>query len=184
MSIILHLRFELTTVKAMMNCETIYNFISQMKIKELNFQKNVNVSSDLKTLNDTFLKCYEEHFLQIEMIDANEHEIRIKQTIIVANMTKIDIILSFFWLKKLNSNIDWFSSMIRWRIDNAENIRKRVHAAIVENDSKFKNFESTSFNKNDAKNVAKNRQNIDITIINQLIFEKYYRRKNVQAFVL
>ncbi len=55
---------------------------------------------------------------------------------------------------------------------------------IVENDSKFENFESTSFNKNDAKNVAKNRQNVDITIINQLIFEKYCKRKNVQAFVL
>jgi hypothetical protein len=65
-------------MKAMMNCEAIYNFISQMKTKELNLQKNVNVSSDLKTLNDTFLKCYEEHFLRIEMIDANEHEIRIK----------------------------------------------------------------------------------------------------------
>jgi myo-inositol-1-phosphate synthase len=78
-----------------MNCETIYNFISQMKIKELNLQKNVSVSSDLKTLNDTSLKCYEEHFLRIEMIDANEHEIRTKQTVIVANMTKVDMILSF-----------------------------------------------------------------------------------------
>ncbi len=83
-------------MKTMMNCEAIYNFISQMKIKELNLQKNVNVSSDLKTLNDIFLKCYEEHFLRIEMIDANEHEIRIKQTIIVANMTKVDMILNFF----------------------------------------------------------------------------------------
>jgi myo-inositol-1-phosphate synthase len=95
MSITLYLRFELTTMKMMMNCETIYNFISQMKIKELNLQKNVNVSSDLKTLNDIFLKCYKEHFLRIEMIDANEHEIRTKQTIIVANMTKIDMILNF-----------------------------------------------------------------------------------------
>ncbi len=94
MSITLYLRSELITVKAMMNCEAIYNFISQMKIKELNLQKNVSVSSDLKTLNDTSLKCYEEHFLRIEMIDANEHEIRTKQTIIVANMTKIDMILS------------------------------------------------------------------------------------------
>ncbi len=79
-----------------MNCETIYNFISQMKIKELNLQKNVNVSSNLKTLNDTSLKYYEEHFLRIEVIDANEHEIRTKQAIIVANMTKIDMILNFF----------------------------------------------------------------------------------------
>jgi hypothetical protein len=55
---------------------------------------------------------------------------------------------------------------------------------IVESDSKFENFESTSFNKNNAENVAKNRQNVDITIISQLTFEKYCKRKNVQAFVL
>ncbi len=74
----------------MMNCETIFNFISQMKIKELNLQKNVNVSSNLKTLNDIFLKCYEEHSLRIKMIDANKHEVCKKQTIIVANMTKVN----------------------------------------------------------------------------------------------
>jgi hypothetical protein len=55
---------------------------------------------------------------------------------------------------------------------------------IVESDSKFENFENTSFNKDDAKNVAKNRHNVDITIINQLIFEKYCKRKNVQSFIL
>jgi hypothetical protein len=55
---------------------------------------------------------------------------------------------------------------------------------IVESDSKFENFESTSSNENDAENVAKNRQNVDIAVINQLTFEKYCRRKNVQAFVL
>jgi hypothetical protein len=37
---------------------------------------------------------------------------------------------------------------------------------IVENDSKFENFESTFFNKDDSKNVAQNRHNVDITIIN------------------
>jgi hypothetical protein len=55
---------------------------------------------------------------------------------------------------------------------------------IVESDSKFENFESTSFKKDDAKNVAKNRHNVDITIISQLTFEKYCKRKDVQAFIL
>jgi hypothetical protein len=74
--------------------------------------------------------------------------------------------------------------MIQWRIDNVKNIRKKIHAMIVESDSKFKNFESTSFNKNDAKNVAKNRHNVDETVINQLTFEKYCKQKDVQAFIL
>jgi hypothetical protein len=55
---------------------------------------------------------------------------------------------------------------------------------IVESDSKFENFESTFSNKDDAKNVAKNRHNVDITIINQLTFEKYCKQKDVQAFIL
>jgi hypothetical protein len=53
---------------------------------------------------------------------------------------------------------------------------------IFENDSKF--FESTSFIRNDAKNIIKNRQNVDIAIISQLIFEKYCKQKNVQVFIL
>jgi hypothetical protein len=94
------------------------------------------------------------------------------------------MILNFSLLKKLNSNINWFSNMIRWRIDNVKNTRNKVHAVIVENDSKFKSFEITSFNKNDTENIAKNRHNVDITIISQLTFVKYCKRKNVQAFVL
>jgi hypothetical protein len=137
-----------------------------MKIKKLNLREIVNVLSKLKTLNDILLKCYERHFLRIEVIDAFKQKVRAKQTIIVVDMTKIDMILSFSWLRKLNSNIDWFSNMMRWRINNAENTRKRVHAVIVESDSKFENFEITSFNKNDAKNIAKNRRNVDIAIIN------------------
>jgi antirestriction protein len=78
MSIIFYLRFELTTIKTMMNCEIIYNFISQIKIKKLNFQKNVNVLLKLKILNDIYLKCYKEYFLRIKIMNANEHEIRIK----------------------------------------------------------------------------------------------------------
>ncbi len=161
MSIILYLRFELITMKTMINYKTIFNFISQMKIKEWNLQKIVNVSSKLKTLNDTLLKCYDEHILRIEMIDVTNHEICTKQTIIVVNMTRIDMILNLSWLRKLNSDIDWFSSMIRWRINNA-NTRKKVYAVIFENDSKC--FESTSFIKNDAKNNAMNRHKIDIAI--------------------
>ncbi len=53
---------------------------------------------------------------------------------------------------------------------------------IFENDLKC--FESTSFIKNNAKNIAVNQHKIDITVINQLIFEKYCKRKNVQIFVL
>ncbi len=96
MLITLYLRFELTTIRAMINCKTIFNYISQIKIKEENLQKIVNVLSKLKTLNDTFLKCYDEHILRIEVIDVTSYEIRTKQTIIVADMKRVHMILNFF----------------------------------------------------------------------------------------
>ncbi len=142
----------------------------------MKYSKIVNVSSKLKTLNNISLKYYNEYILRIKVIDITNHEIRTKQTIIVVNMTIIDMILNFSWLKKLNSNIDWFSSMIRWKINNV-NIRKKTYAMIFESDLKC--FESSLFIKSDVKNIVMNRHKIDIIIINQLIFEKYYKRKNV-----
>jgi hypothetical protein len=108
----------------MIDCDATFNFIFQMKIKKWNLQKIVDVSSKLKTLNDFFFKCYEAHILRTKIIDSSKQKIRIKQTIIVANMTKIHMILNFFWLKKLNSDIDWFFVIIRWRIENAKKISK------------------------------------------------------------
>ncbi len=51
-------------------------------------------------------------------------------------------------------------------------------------ENNLKCFEITSFINNDAKNIAMNRYKIDISIINQLIFKKYFKQKNVQVFVL
>jgi hypothetical protein len=79
----------------MINCDATFNFIFQMKIKKWDLQKFVNVSLELKTLNDILFKCYETHVLRIEVIDSSKRKIRIKQTIIIADMTKIDMILSF-----------------------------------------------------------------------------------------
>ncbi len=39
-----------------------HNFIAQMKIKELNFKRIVNVPSDLIQLNETSLQIYEAFF--------------------------------------------------------------------------------------------------------------------------
>jgi hypothetical protein len=119
-TIILYLNIEQKTIRIMINCDATFNFIFQMKIKKWDLQKFVNVSFELKTLNDILFKCYETHVLKIEVIDSSKREIRIKQTIIVADMTKVDMILNFFWLRKLNSDIDEFFVIMRWRIENTK----------------------------------------------------------------
>jgi hypothetical protein len=130
-TMILYLSIEQKTIRIMIDCDATFNFIFQMKIKKWDLQNIVDVSSKLKTLNDIFFKCYEAHVLKTKMIDSLKREIRIKRTIIVANMTKIHMILNLFWLKKLNSDIDWFSVIMRWRIENAKKSQKRIHAMIV-----------------------------------------------------
>jgi hypothetical protein len=182
---ILYLNIEQKTIRAMIDCDATFNFIFQMKIKKWDLQKIVDVSSELKTLNDTFLKCYEAHVLRTKVIDSSKRKIRIKQTIIVADMTEIHMILSFLWLKKLNSDIDWLSVIMRWRIENAKKSQKRIHAMIVAIDTKIIAKSST---RNDAQSKSSvendtNLQDLNIAVINQLTFEMYCRRKNVQVYI-
>jgi uncharacterized metal-binding protein len=170
----------------MIDCDATFNFIFQMKIKKWDLQKIVDVSSELKMLNDILFKCYETHVLKTKMIDLSKRGIRIKQTIIVANMTRIHIILSFLWLKKLNSDIDWFFVIKQWRIENAKKFQKRIHVMIVAINTKIIANSST---KNDVQNKLlidndTNLQNSNITVINQLTFEMYCKRKNVQIYIL
>jgi hypothetical protein len=152
----------------MINCDATFNFIFQMKIKKWNLQKIVDRSSKLKTLNDIFFKCYEAHVLKTKMINSSKRKIRIKQIIIVANMIKIYMILNLFWLKKLNSNIDWFFVIMRWRIENAKKFQKRFHVMIVAIDTKII---AKSSMKNDAQNKSSiendtNLQDSNIAVIN------------------
>jgi hypothetical protein len=169
----------------MIDYDATFNFIFQMKIKKWDLQEIIDVSLKLKTLNNIFFKCYEAHVLKTKIIDSSKWEIRIKQTIIVADMTKIHMILNFFWLKKLNSNIDWFFVIMRWRIENAKKFQKRTHVIIVAINTKIIAESST---KNDAQSKSSveddtNLQNLNIIIINQLTFEMYYQKKNVQIYI-
>jgi hypothetical protein len=150
-TIILYLNIEQKTIRVMIDCDVTFNFIFQMKIKKWNLQKIVDVSSKLKTLNNILFKCYEAHVLKTKIIDSSKREIRIKQTIIVADMTKIHMILNFLWLKKLNLNIDWFSVIMRWRIENAKKFQKRIHVIIVAIDTKVIEKSST---RNDAQSKS------------------------------
>ncbi len=90
----------------MINNEAIYNFLSQLLIKKWNLTNIENVSSRLKQLNETSLRVYDNHVLEVEMIDNDDRESRVMHIMLSANMIKIDMILRMFWLKKLNSNIN------------------------------------------------------------------------------
>ncbi len=85
----------------------------------------------------------------------------------------------------MNSDIDWFFVIIRWRIENAKKFQKRTQAMIVAIDTKIIAKSST---KDDAQNKSSiendtNLQDSNIAVINQLAFEMYCKRKNVQVYI-
>jgi hypothetical protein len=91
--IVLYHGTRLTNISAMIDCEITHNFISQIKVKELNLKETGAVSLELKQLDDTPLQVYEAHSLDIEVKDHESREKRAIYTMIGVNMTGIDMIL-------------------------------------------------------------------------------------------
>ena len=54
---------ELITFKIMIDSRAIFNFIFQIKIKKMKLEKFDNISNDLKTLDKSSLRVYQEHTL-------------------------------------------------------------------------------------------------------------------------
>jgi hypothetical protein len=90
----------------MINNETIHNFLSQLLIKKWDLTNIESVSSSLKQLNKISLQVYNNHILEITVIDNDDRKSRVTHILLSANMIEIDMILRMFWLKKLNSNIN------------------------------------------------------------------------------
>ena len=87
---------ELITFKIMIDLRTIFNFISQIKIKKMKFDEFDNISSDLKTLDETSLRVYQEHTLQVNVSNNSDRERFDNHKILNVVMIEIDMILNFF----------------------------------------------------------------------------------------
>jgi hypothetical protein len=74
---------------------------------------------------------------------------------------------------------------MRWRIENAKKFQKKTHVMIVAIDTKII---AESSMKDDAQNKSliendTNLQDSNIAVINQLTFEMYCKKKNVQVYI-
>jgi hypothetical protein len=83
------------------------------------------------------------------------------------NMTSIDMILRLSWLKKENSNIDWFMRRFRWRFEEKDVNDEKMIANYVREDKIVinRNKESTKL--------------INITIVDKNEFNEICRYENV-----
>ena len=66
------IKIETTTFDAIINNETIRNFMSQLKIQKLNFSFFVEMNVKLCTMNDTSLHMYEKHNLRVNVTNAQK----------------------------------------------------------------------------------------------------------------
>ncbi len=77
----------------MIDCKITKNFISQFKIKKLNFENNLSIKKDLKTLNETSLQTYHVHNVRFDVLDTKDHCHQDEDEFIKANMNEIEMIL-------------------------------------------------------------------------------------------
>ncbi len=80
-------------LRVMIDCEVTKNFISQFKIKKLNFEDNLSIKKDLKTLNETLLRIYHAHNVRFDVLDTEDHCHQNEDKFIKANMNEIEMIL-------------------------------------------------------------------------------------------
>jgi hypothetical protein len=66
---------------------------NQLKIKKLNFEDNLSIKKDLKTLNETSLRTYHAHSVRFDVLDTENHYHQNEDEFIEANMNEIEMIL-------------------------------------------------------------------------------------------
>jgi methionine synthase II (cobalamin-independent) len=60
-------------LRVMIDYEATENFINQLKIKKFNFEDNLSIKKDLKTLNETSLCIYHAHNVRFDVVDTENH---------------------------------------------------------------------------------------------------------------
>lgn len=102
-------------IKTMIDCDAIWNFLFQLKIKKLILLFFFEINVRLCTVDEIHLKIYKNHVLTINLQNV-ENKTRAKtQKFVNANIVKIKIILNLFWLKIHNSNINWITKKFLWQ---------------------------------------------------------------------
>ncbi len=84
---------QIVRMRVMINSNVIENFINQLKIKKLDFQNEISIKSNLKILNDIFLKTYHAHNMRLIVTNNKNFVHQKKHITIEINMNEIDMIL-------------------------------------------------------------------------------------------
>ena len=84
---------KLIYIKIMMNNDVTFNFISQLKMKELNIINIEKILKKLKILNNILLRVYQAHIFKIKIIDETNQQRIDDETLLKIDMIEINMIL-------------------------------------------------------------------------------------------
>ena len=111
--------FKTREIKCLINSEAKKNFISQVLIKDAQLFENVEFSLKMQIVNECIIISYNTQKFSIAIIDSFEYRKNDRYQFYVVNMRDYDMILKLSWLKKINSNIQWFDHIWIYREDRA-----------------------------------------------------------------
>ena len=89
----------------MIDNKIIYNFF-QLKIKKHNIVEIDIQSQNFRCLDDTALKIYKFHNLDVDVINQRNEKSRSQQKFLKIDMIEVDMILKMSFLQSVNSIID------------------------------------------------------------------------------
>jgi hypothetical protein len=78
------------------------NFIDQRLAYEWRLKSDENSSTNSQTVNDTFLRVFRFHLLELNSKEDDERIFKIKQNLMFVHMMNVDVILRMSWLRKMN----------------------------------------------------------------------------------
>ena len=94
------------TVNALLDCEALFNLISQKIIIETGLTPLPN-STELESFTGHELVIYGEHLIETHAVDMRNINGYTAQTYLATNVPTYDLLLGYPWLETVNPNIDW-----------------------------------------------------------------------------
>ena len=107
----------------MIDNEIIHNYVFQFKIKKHNFVEDDIQFQSFWCFNDTALKIYKFHSLNVDVINQQNAETRLQQKFLKIDMIDVNMILKMSFLQSVNSIINWSIQKWQWRSFESAEIR-------------------------------------------------------------
>lgn len=91
--IIVSIDIDIVTARTLIDFEATYNFVFQHFVKRYVLSLFVAISNDLSIIDDTSFRLYQDHFLNIKIVDCDEQVSKRAHDVFETNLVDIDLIL-------------------------------------------------------------------------------------------